>query len=204
MSLFEEESTSSRLSRAATRNGLHVPLDIILGMSEFLEFQDYHNFVRAFCPNGDEDEEVRAKLWQLSTHQVVTEFLSGVRIPVIYNFNPWRREDEPLLIKVKSLSRIFGGIGAKLIDQFASVSTLHAFIEDHVHMDECSNLKYASSCLCHLGSHESSLGRTDPESPAGSCPSGCFHHYCSQHLRYWLDVFLLPSIYSSPVFSSYR
>lgn len=201
---FQGTSTGLPVSPAPTEKEIFVPLDIILCMSEYLGFEDYHSFVRVFWPNGDEVEEVRAKLWQLSTHQVRTKFLNGQLIPVTYNFNPWRTEDEPLLINMKSLSGIFGAIGAELMDQFASVTTLHTFIMEHVHMDECSDLRYAA-CLCHLGNHESLRGRTVPESsPAVSCSNGCSHHYCSQHVRFWLDVYLIPSIYNSTALSGYR
>lgn len=200
---FEEASTSSPVSLTTADRNIFVPFDIILGMSGYLKFKDFHSFVQAFWPNGDQVEEVRAKLWQLSTHQVTIEFLNGQQIPVTYNFNPWRTDDEALLISVKSLSCIFGAIGAKLMEQFASVSTLHSFITEHVHMDSCSDLRYAD-CLCHLGNLESSLGRIVPESSVDSCPHECFHHFCSQHVRFWLDVHLLPSIYYSTVVPGYR
>ncbi|AHY21943.1 repeat element 6 [Diadegma semiclausum ichnovirus] len=199
--VLKELQQARQYHRLQRKKEIFIPLDIILYMSKYLEFQDYHSFVRAFWPNGDEVEEVRAKLWQVSTHQVTTEFLNGQPISVTFNYNPWRTDDERLLIDVKSLSGIFRSIGAALVDQFASVQTLHNFIMDHVHMDRCSELRYAD-CPCHVGYHESLRGRTIPESPAGSCPDGCFHHYCSQHVRYWLDVYLLPAIYNSPVFKS--
>ncbi|BAF45672.1 repeat element protein-b18.1 [Ichnoviriform fugitivi] len=196
-------STSRPQSSAQTEENIFEKLDIILCMSKYLGFRDYHNFVRALWPHGDEVEEVQAKLWKLSTHQVTTEFLNGQEILVIYNYDPWRTAAERLLIDVRSLSGIFGAIGADLMDQFASVSTLHTFIMEHVHMDGCSALRHAD-CLCHLGNHESLLGRTVPESPAKPCTQGCSHHYCSEHVRYWLDVYLLPAIYYSPAFSDYR
>lgn len=200
---FEGTSTSSPVSSASTEKEFCIPLDIILHVSKYLEFKDYHSFVRAFWPDGDEVEEVRAKLWKLSTHQVTTDFLNGQPISVTFNYNPWRTDGEPLLIDLKTLSGIFGGIGTESVDQFASVQTLDNFIVDHVHMDGCLELHYAD-CLCHLGHRAKLRGRTVPKSPADPCPDGCFHHYCSQHVTYWLYVCLLPDIYNSTAYSTCR
>lgn len=196
---FVGTSISSPVSSASMEKKIFIPLDIILHMSEYLELKDYHNFVRAFWPNGDEDEAVRAKVWKLSTHQVTTEFLNEQPISVTFNYIPWRTDDEPLLIDVKSLLGIFGAIGAELVDQFASVKTLHNLITDHVHMDKCFELRYID-CLCHLRYHSSLRPR--PESPVVPCTNECLNLYCSQHVRYWLDMYLLPSIYESPAFKS--
>lgn len=199
----QEASTSSARSPVPTAAGNIPQLDIIVHMSNYLKFKDYLSYTRALWPYGDEPEEVKAQLKRLSTFQVTTEFLNGQSITVICNYNLWRTDDETLLFNVQSLAPLFGSISPTSLGEFESLTTLQTFVMDHVNMDWCSELQYAS-CFCHLGNHESLLGRTVPEAEANPCPHGCFHHYCSLHVRFWMDVYLMPSVYSSLPYANYH
>nr|BAF45769.1 c289.1 [Tranosema rostrale ichnovirus] len=182
-----ETSGDVSTPQSPTSREIFLPLDIILYMANFLQFDDYKNFTLALWPNNDESYEVRAKLWQMSTHRFETTFLNGKRLEIEFNFDPSRTERNRVLINTDSLLPVFGGYTCPSMAQFANVSELHGFIEQHVHLDKCSNFQYAE-CVCYLFKDKSQGGEAPSKSLEDACKHGCFHHYCSQHVRYWFGL----------------
>ncbi|ULM71688.1 repeat element 33 protein [Diadegma fenestrale ichnovirus] len=113
-----------------------LPNDVILHMSEFLTFEDYRKFVRALWPNGDEDDTVRKKLWQLSTHSISVEFCNGRLLEVEYNYDSERKREDRILINVENLLPIFGGVVPPVSWEFVSVSQLNRFIKRQIFFAE--------------------------------------------------------------------
>lgn len=113
-----------------------LPKDVILHMSAFLKFEDYRKFVRALWPHGDEDDTVRQKLWQLSTHSISVEFCNGRLLEVEYNYDPERKREDRILINVENLLPTFGGVVPPASWEFVSVSQLNRFIKRQIFFSE--------------------------------------------------------------------
>lgn len=184
----------SALRRPLLEEETFVPLDIILYLAGYLKFEDYRNFVRAFWPANDECDIVRNKLWQLSTHKIAVTFLNGKRLEIEYNFDASRAKQRRILFNVKTLLPVFGGVVPPRTDQFLSAPKLENFIRMHVHLNMCSGRQYAA-CLCHqLKQCYTYIRVPIVKPPEIACKYGHFHHYCSQHVRSWLDFYLTPNV----------
>lgn len=162
-------------------------------MAEYLTFDDFRSFIRSLWPKNDENHFVRAKLWQLSTHQCTIRFIDGKQLEIEYNFDRLRATEERILINVNGLLPVFGRIVPAAMDKFTNIPTLCEFVEMHVHLNKCSKHQHAS-CPCHLGNMENLGNQAFVEPPVDTCKYRHFHHFCSEHVSYWLKHFLYSSI----------
>lgn len=183
----------SSLRLRPLEEGIVVPLDIILYLGGFLRFQDYRNFVRSFWPAGDESDIVWNKLWQLSTHKIAMTFLNGKRLQIEYNFDASRPKQDRILYNVETLRPVFGGVVPPGTNQFLSASRLQNFIRMHVHLDMCTGRQHAA-CLCHKFKCGTYSGVRIVKPSEVVCGSEHFHHYCSQHVRNWLNFYLASNV----------
>ncbi|BAF45611.1 d5.2 [Tranosema rostrale ichnovirus] len=170
-----------------------LPLDVILYMARFLNFVDYRSFVRTIWPENDESDEIRKKLWQLSTHQFTARFLNGKELQVEYNFDPSRVKEDRIRINMDSLLPVFGRIILPRKNNFTSESYIHEFIEMHANLDMCSGRGHPS-CQCYRMNVNSRGVETFVMPSEDVCKYGNFHHFCSVHVRYWLKYYLIPSV----------
>lgn len=170
-----------------------MPLDIILYLGEFLRFEDYRNFVRSFWPADDACDLVQNKLWQMSTHKIAVPFLNKKRLNIEYNFDASRKKEHRILFNVKTLLPVFGGVVPPGTDRFLGALRLQNFIRMHVHLNMCAGRQYAA-CLCHQLKYDTYTGVNIAKPPEVACNYGHFHHYCSQHVRNWLDFCLTPNV----------
>ncbi|CAH2098819.1 unnamed protein product [Euphydryas editha] len=184
---------SSGLLSPSLEVGIIVPLDIILYLAKFLRFDDYRNFIKCFWPVDNEPDIIRKKMWQLSTHRIMTKFLNGQLLEIEYNFDASRTEENRILFNVNTLRPVFGGVRPRGEELFLSPSKLHNFIRMHVHMNMCNRLKYAA-CLCHQFKTSSYTSARIVKPQEVACKYVHFHHYCYQHVRSWLDFFLMPTV----------
>lgn len=177
-----------------TSKQIHLPLEIIFKIGKSLEFPDYRNFLQALWPKNDVNHIDPGRLWKLTTHQLTTTFCNGKKLRVEYNMDPWREEDEQILINVNDLLPLFHGLLPPRVGEFTSISNLVNFARTSVHLDTCSDYQHAS-CKCHLQNEEDVImDRPFAEPEVGDCENGHFHHYCSNHLADWLKFFLTTSV----------
>ncbi|BAF45660.1 repeat element protein-b12.1 [Ichnoviriform fugitivi] len=178
-----------------TLKQIKLPVEVILLLAKFLCFEDFYKFVRALWPNRNECDAIRAALWRLSEHCFTTTFINGKELGIRYNFNPYRNIERRILLDRDSLLPIFGGIVLSTMNEFASMSELHNFVRMHVHLNKCSDYRYAS-CLCHLPYYDSRRRNSmmNHFTTENSCRYGHFHHYCSEHVLYWLNFYLATTI----------
>lgn len=187
------ESSEYKAVEGNLEGDICLPLDIILYLAKFLQFEDYRNFIRSFWPANDECVTVRNKLWQLSTHKIACAFLNGKRLEIEYNFDASRPKENRILFNVKTLLQVFGGVVPPRSDQFLSASRLQNFISMHVHLNMCSGRQHAA-CLCHQLRCRTYTGVRIVKPPEVACKYGHFHHYCSQHVKNWLDFYLTSTV----------
>lgn len=174
---------------------IYLPLDIILYLSKFLNFEDFRSLGNAIWPDGNESDIVQATLWRLSTHVFEATFFNGKRLPIVYNFDAARMKEERVLIDSESLVPVFGGILPPAMEGFRSIPELHKFIEMHVHVNLCSEGRHAC-CPCHLlydDDDEDAFGAF-VKPPVDECEDGHFQHYCPQHVTSWLNQYLKSAI----------
>ncbi|ULM71690.1 repeat element 34 protein [Diadegma fenestrale ichnovirus] len=167
--------------RGSEPRQLPLPLDIFIYMSKFLDFEDYRNFIRAFIPIGEENEYIRRRLWQLSTHKYDATFCNKKQLEIEYNFDPARMPEDRVLVNVESLLPVFGGIVPSDTPQFTSTTQLYDFVRCHVHLDMCTE-QYYSSCFCK-GIRENQ----DFTLFLQECSFEHFHHFCWRHVAWWLE-----------------
>lgn len=173
-----------------------LPVDIIIYLGDFMKFKDYVSFIRSLWPNHDEDESIRKKLWKKSTHRLRTEFMNGKYLEIEYNYDHTRIGEQQVLINVETLLPVFGElVPPDMGISFVDVISLDKFVQTFVHLNECQDHEYAS-CPCHLDVDPESAGEFEPP-PENGCADGHFHHFCSQHVRYWLLYVLETSIENS-------
>lgn len=158
-----------------------LPCEMFVFMSKFLEFEDYRNFIRAFMPNGEENEYIRKILWQLSTHKYFATFCNKKLLEIEYNFDPARSPEDRVLVNLESLLPIFGGVVPPGTSQFTSLTRLYDFVKFHVHLNMCSD-QYFSSCFCIQISEDKDFTLSLQE-----CRFEHFHHFCWRHVAWWLD-----------------
>ncbi|BAF45610.1 d5.1 [Tranosema rostrale ichnovirus] len=176
----------------STPEPITLPLDIILYMAKFLSFIDYRSFIQSIWPNNDECDIVRARLWKLSTHKITIRFINGEPLEIEYNYDPWRTEE--VFINSDCLLPVFGEADASAMDKFTSVSKLTNFVETHVNLDMCSDDRRYASCPCRSTNVDRQSAGAFVKPSVTTCEFGHFHHYCSQHINYWLNFILEPSI----------
>lgn len=169
-----------------------LPVDIIVYLGDFVPFKDYVSFIRGLWPNYDEDEAVRKKLWKKSTHRFLTKFLNGKYLEIEYNYDHTRIDEQQVLINVNTLLPVFGELPPPDMETFVDVMRLNNFVETYVCLNECQTHDYAS-CPCHLDVAPGAAGEFEPPAENG-CAHGHFHHFCSQHVNYWLTYVLESSI----------
>ncbi|AIK25648.1 Rep1 [Hyposoter didymator ichnovirus] len=167
---------------------IDLPEDVIVYVAKFLSFLDYKSFVRSLWPAYNESDIIQKTLWKLSTYKCKTKFINGEELEIEYNFDPTRTEGSRILINIDSLSSVFGGVVSTTMDKFASISKLENFIRMHVHLNMCSNRRYAS-CPCHLVNDGGRGCEEFVKSLVRACEHGHFHHYCDQHVESWLKTF---------------
>lgn len=174
---------------------MELPVEVILRLAKFLCFDDFHNFVRALWPNMNECSEIRAGLWTLSEHYFTTTFINGKQLDIRYNFQRYRNMENHILVDRNSLQPIFGGIVLPTMNEFVSMTELQNFVKVHVHLNKCSNYRYAS-CPCHLPHYDGQRFNPTryPSATGDNCWYGHFHHYCSEHVLYWLNSYLATTI----------
>lgn len=166
-----------------------VPVDVFLHMSSFLTFTNYQNFIRAFWPDGEEDDCIKKKLWKMSCHEFEATFYNGERLEIEYNFDVRRKARRRVLIKVECLLPIFGGVSPSGLDEFVSILELEKFIEDNVDLERCSSYRYIC-CPRHLGRNRESVDTKFAAPTPIKCKEGHFHHYCKEHVISWLGNYL--------------
>ncbi|BAF45666.1 repeat element protein-b15.1 [Ichnoviriform fugitivi] len=171
-----------------TSNQIHLVEDVIIYMAKFLSFPDYKAFIRSLWPAHNESDGVRKTLWKLSTYKCETKFIDGKQLEIEYNFDATRPEENRILINTESLLPVFGGIISTTMDKFASISKLENFVRMHVHLNMCSDRRYAS-CPCHLVNDGGPGCEEFVKSLVHVCGHGHFHHYCSKHVESWLKIF---------------
>lgn len=167
--------------RGSEPRQLPLPFEIFLYMSEFLDFEDYRNFIRAFIPNGEENEYIRRRLWQLSTYKYYATFCNRRQLEIEYNFDPARLPEDRVLVNVQSLSPIFGGMVPSGTSQFTNVTRLYGFVKRNVHLNECTK-QYYTSCFC-----KGIRGNEDFTHFLQECSFDHFHHFCWRHVIWWLE-----------------
>lgn len=170
-----------------TSKQIVLPLELVFYITKFLKFDDMRSFIQSLWPNGHESDIVRRILWQLSTHRCTTWFINGKQFKIEYNFDPSRVKEERVLVNVNCLLPVFGGIVMPAVEEFTSLTNLKDLVRMHLHVNMCSNYEYAS-CPCHLRN----VSRRNNYEPfrhqlTDTCNCRHFHHYCSQHVSYWLD-----------------
>lgn len=186
-------SRASPLQPSLTSKKIVLSEDMILYMSNFLNFEDYRSFIRALWPNNDERQIFRDQLWKMSTHRINTKFLNTKRLIVEYNYDPARMEE--VLLNVETMLPVFGGIVPPFVDKFLSVRTLVQFVRMHVHLNMCMVCRY-SSCPCYPGIVEEHEYVAPVNAEEETCERGHFHHYCSHHVIHWMKYYLEPMIIS--------
>lgn len=177
-----------------TSKQIHLPLEIIFKIGKSLEFPDYRNFLQALWPKNDVNQIDPRRLWNLTTHEFTTTFWNGKELPVKYNWDPWRGEDEQILINVNDMVPLFAEHLPPGVRGFTSISNLVNFARTTVHLEVCSEYRYAS-CRCHLA-NDADLMMNGPfvQPEVGDCGDRHFHHWCSDHLADWIEFFLATSI----------
>lgn len=191
------EQQPSIASTLFTMDSTTLPLDIILYLAHSMTFEDYRNFIRALWPNNDECQSIREKLWQLSCHRIKVRFINGSEVDIVYNYDPERQEKKRILLNFASLLPIYGPLYFPEINDFAPLSRVDNFIHMHCHLDMCSDDRYAS-CLCHRirNRRRLNLGGEIQAAPSSGdqCGGGHSHHYCSLHVSFWLNYYVMPLI----------
>ncbi|AIK25623.1 Rep1 [Hyposoter didymator ichnovirus] len=176
-----------------TLQRIKLPIIVILKLAKFLRFEDYYNFVRALWPNMDVCGAIRAQLWSSSEHRFTTTFINGKQLHIRYNYNPYRSSENRLLIYRDSLLPIFGGIVLSSMSYFVNMEDLYNFVRMHVHLNKCSNYRYAS-CPCHVRYDGRRRDWRLNRFTVDNCRFGHFHHYCAEHVLYWLHFYLETTI----------
>ncbi len=153
----------------------------IFSKRKILNYETSQSFISFVESNGMND--IREKLKHHLTQKIKVRFLNGIRGEIEYNFNPARRRADCVLINVRKLSPLFGGIVPAAMEEFTSIFKINNFIETHVHLNECSYGVYAS---CSCGKKRSE----DVGLFGDVCKYGHVHHFCSEHLRRWFECYL--------------
>lgn len=179
--------TAASAPPVLTPRRIALPLEMVLYMADFMCFEDYRRFVMALYPHNVMSDLIRKKLWELSTFKTETMFANGRPVAIEYNFDPFRIREERILMNVACLSPIFGGIVSLNMQKFTGLSELKNFVKMHIHLDQCSDARFAT-CPCHLADR-ASRSFDDFQAPlANGCPYRHYHHYCSHHVASWLDL----------------
>ncbi|AHY21967.1 repeat element 14 [Diadegma semiclausum ichnovirus] len=153
----------------------------------------YQSLIRAFWPDGDEDELIKKKLWEMSCHNLEATFYNGKHLEIEYNFDAKRKKQHRVLIRVECLLPIFGGVQPLGLDEFVNIIELKKCIQDNVSLESCSSYR----CVCcpyHLGLDLEEFTILFIEPTLIECEKSHFHHYCKKHVISWLFNYLHPLI----------
>lgn len=166
-----------------------LPLDIILYIAQFTKFADYRNFIRALWPDkeGSYDPGVLNKLWQLSTRRFTMPFINGKPVEIEYNYDP-ERTNEPVLINPESLRPVLGGLVPPNNENFLSVWNIQQFVLVYIQLNKCPSSQHPSCPCGHDIGNQTARAFVKPQT--STCGQQHFHHYCSEHINYWLDKLL--------------
>lgn len=173
---------------------IYLPCDVLLHMSQYLQFEDYRNLIEAFWPDGGEDELIRQRLWDLSTRTCSPPFFNAKQIE--YNYDARRPEQCRILLNVNTLLPITGPIFSTDTDElWISPLEVRDIVWSCYTMDMCSDYRY-TSCHCSARPHGTIIEhlQTISELHGTDCPHGHLHHFCTQHISAWLMNYLLPAI----------
>ncbi|ULM71609.1 repeat element 10 protein [Diadegma fenestrale ichnovirus] len=157
-----------------------LPYDIILYMSEFMNFQDYKNFILALWPNGGKDHAISAKLWRLSTYKYNEEFCNKKNFYIEFNYDPARTREDRLLINVESLIPAFDGISLPVDAKFLSVPRLNKFIIKQIRSTKTLRPQPAASNAQHTSYRCTWYTHTLEERSHS-------HHLIWKHVYWWLN-----------------
>lgn len=198
---FKKWLPSWTTSRKASRKPLppspftQLPCDVILYMSQFMEFEDYENLIEAVWPDGSEDQLIRQHLWKLSTRTYSTSFFNGKSLEIVYNYNAKRSKKDNILLSVKTLLPITSPIFDKDTDDlWMNPSELVDIVFKQYDMDKCSEYRYANCDCCERLDNTVQYPETFAELTGNECPHEHFHHYCIHHIAWWLTSYLRMSI----------
>lgn len=189
-------STRERLGGSAlfsilTVKQIKLPVEVILRLVKFLRFEDFYNFVRALWPSMNECGQTQTAMRSSSDRYFTATFINGKTLEIRYNFNRHRDMQNRILVNRNTLLPIFGGIILPTMNEYVSMSELCNFVKTHVHLNECSNYQYVS-CPCHLPNYDGQPRKSmmNHFTAGGNCRHGHFHHYCRDHVLYWLQFYL--------------
>lgn len=180
---------------STTSEPVELPLRVIVSMARCLTFVDYHSFVKSIWPDEIPSKTVRTKLWRMSTRKITTKFINKEPIEIQYNYDPARIEEDRILINTEYLLPVFGGLVASVPKKFTSLTKITNFVQSAVKLNVCSGHLYAC-CPCHLTNFDRHSATAFVKLPATACVLKHFHHYCSNHVNYWFNCFLDPTIRS--------
>lgn len=176
----------------------HLPCEVFLQISRYLQYEDYRNLIEAFWPAGGEDEPdklIRQRLWKMSTRSYSTSFFNGKPLQVEYNYDAKRPLRSVVLLNMKTLVPITGPIFPTDTDElWMSPSEIIRILRIHYDMDTCSEYRYANCDCCERQQKTVQYPETFAELCGTDCPHGHFHHYCVHHISWWLQSYLRTSI----------
>lgn len=179
----------------STTKPVELPLRVIVYMARWLSVAAYYNFVKSLWPDKIPSKTVRTKLWRMSTRKITTKFINGEPIEIQYNYDPARIEQDRILINTEYLLPVFGGIVAPVPKTFTSLTNINNFVQSAVKLNVCSGYKYAC-CPCHLANFNRHSATAFVKPSTTACALKHFHHYCSNHVNFWFNLFLDPTIKS--------
>lgn len=128
-------------------------------------------------------------LCNLPIHNLDAKFLDQTLLKIQYVFDPTRRNQDYVLVKVDNLLPIFGGATPSTTEGFSSIMELCYFVKRKVHLDECENFHHAS-CPCHLMREDQELPDFVVKPSVNMCEHQHFHHFCWEHVVSWLLNYL--------------
>ncbi|AHY21976.1 repeat element 16 [Diadegma semiclausum ichnovirus] len=196
-------SWSWKTSREASRkpsppsDSPYLPCDMLLYMSQFLQFENYRNLIEAYWPDGGEDQLIRRRLWKLSTRVYSTKFFNGKELQVEFNYDAKRPKEDRILLNVETLLPITGPIfsTADMDDQlWMNPSKVSDIVYTRYDMDRCSEYRYANCDCCERLHDTVDYPESFAEFSGFECLHGHFHHYCRHHVDWWLKRYLRTSI----------
>lgn len=191
MKMVSQEDNTAQTSSAMDLEPLNIylPHDIILCIGDYVKLEDYRNFIEALWPNGCQDEDIQKKMWKISTHNIDAMFFNRNFVNIEYNFDSERIKEDRILININSLLPVFGGVITTDMKQFMNLSELNKFVKTHVHLNKCSNYQFAS-CYCHNQDDFEEFCRIFVDHSDEPCEYGHVHHYCNNHVAWWIKSFL--------------
>lgn len=153
------------------------------------------------CPtsmtkNGEHNSIRTESLATASAIRSITAmFFNGKQLDIQYIFVPWSSKENRVLIANNCLIPVFGGLALRGKSKFTSIPKIVQFVNMHVHLNMCSDSQYAS-CPCHIRWFFRQCYEKFEKPDVDECGYKHFHHYCSLHVAYWFENYLLLLILS--------